>query len=68
MDFDPDEIITLSGKEMTARSAIRRLIASPPQPSDFTIVRDGRPSVLTGTDIERLARSWGVTRESGDRR
>jgi hypothetical protein len=61
MDFDPDEIVTLSGAEMTARTAIRRLIANPPrQPSDFTIVRDGKQSILKGTDIERLARSWGL--------
>lgn len=63
MDFDPDEIITLSGKEMTARSAIRRLMSNPPrQQSDSTIVRNGQQSVLTRTDIERLARSWAIPR------
>jgi hypothetical protein len=67
MDFDPDEIVSLAGKEMTAKTAIRRLIANQQQtPSDSTIVRDGRHSVLTSTDIERLAKAWGVNCESGN--
>jgi hypothetical protein len=65
MDFDPDEIIGLAGREMTARTAVRRLMANPPQhPSEFTIVRDGKQSVLTIADVEILASKWGVALRS----
>jgi hypothetical protein len=61
VDFDPDEIVTFAGKEMTVRAAIRRLLADLPQrSSEFPIVRDGREFLLTTTDLEHLARKWGV--------
>ena len=60
MEFDPEEIVTLYGQgTMTLRTAVERVLAQKLRDLDASIFRDGSPSILDLTQIEKIAAEWG---------
>jgi hypothetical protein len=60
MAFDPEEIVTLNGQgKMTLRTAVNRVLDQELRDLEATIFRDGEPSILDLTQIERIAAEWG---------
>jgi hypothetical protein len=61
MTFDQEEIVTLSGQgKMTLRTAIERVVVQKLQGLNATIFREGDPSILGLTQIEKIAAEWGM--------
>ena len=62
--FDPEEIVTLYGHgRMTLRTAVERVLAKDLWGLDSTVFRQGKPSILGGVGVEKLAAGQGVTRQ-----
>jgi hypothetical protein len=60
MTFDPEEVVTLYNQgPMTLRTAVERVMRQSLQGLEATIFRDGDPSLLGLTEIEKLAADWG---------
>jgi hypothetical protein len=60
MAFDPEEIVTLYNQgPMTLWTAVERVRARKLQDLDATIFRDGEPTILDLTLIEKIAAEWG---------
>jgi hypothetical protein len=63
MTFDPEEIVTLSGQgKMRLRTAVERVITHKLRGPDATIFREGYPSILDLTLIEKIGRVGGIGR------
>jgi hypothetical protein len=56
MAYHPEEIVTLNGAKMTLRTAVRNVMALPPdQRATNSIFREGEPSILDREQIEAIA-------------
>jgi hypothetical protein len=59
MAFDPEEIVTLSGQgKMRLQTAVERVMVRKLRGLDATIFREGNPSILDLTLIEKIAAEW----------
>jgi hypothetical protein len=59
MTFDPEEIVTLSGQgKMRLQTAVERVMVRKLRGLDATIFREGNPSILDLTLIEKIAAEW----------
>jgi hypothetical protein len=59
MAFDPEEMVELYRQgTMTLETAVERVIAQKLQGLNATILRDGEPTILDLTLIEKIAAEW----------
>jgi hypothetical protein len=59
MAFDPEEMVELYRQgTMTFETAVERVIAQKLQGLNATILRDGEPTILDLTLIEKIAAEW----------
>ena len=61
MAFDPDEIVELHRQgPMTLLAAVERVMAQKLQGLEATITRDGEPTILDLTQIEKIVAEWKI--------